>query len=371
MKTKTIHRIMIRLSGIMAGMSVLMCAACADRSAAERGDASAEPSVEASGAGVPESEPAKARAESGVTLSIEDYYITNTGNPANLYYIDEENVLWGSGRNNYGQLGQGIRDDDFHGDFVRIAEDVIHVDFSQSGFTIYLTKDHRLYGMGNAGCGALQQYRELSPEAYQDGEADTVNTPILLMEGAAYARCGRDDVVCMTEDGAVWVWGTIVYGGAFSQMPVKVLENAALVTGGPFSHAALLRDGSVWTWGYNYAGNCGVADNYAINSPTQVAEGATMVWTGSTVYNIDCRDISELGSVYEPGLENTILQKEDGTYWACGVGVGTERTLKYYWGNYDFPMICTPEFVQVDEGRVFSGALADAKATVEPQESAD
>lgn len=34
----------------------------------------------------------------------EDYYITNVGDSGNLYTIDENNVLWGSGYNQYGQL---------------------------------------------------------------------------------------------------------------------------------------------------------------------------------------------------------------------------------------------------------------------------
>lgn len=329
-------------------------------------DLSPEPSDEKE----PENEWAERDSKASVSLSIEDYYITNTGYTNNLYYIDQDNVLWGSGSNQYGQLGQGTRDDLFYDDLVKIAEDVIHVDYSQKGFAIYLTKDHKLYGMGNAGCGALQQFRELDPEAYANGAAHTVNTPLLLMEDVAYARCGRDDVACMTQDHAVWLWGTIVYGGAYSQMPVKVLENAALVTGGAFNHAALLADGSVWTWGYNYAGNCGIADTYAVNSPTQVGEDAVMVWTGSAQDNIHCQDISDLGNVNPRGLENTIVLKEDGTYWACGMGLGTEKTLKYYWGLYDYKATCTSEFVQVDGEQVFDPSFAWGQVFVDSEDGA-
>jgi alpha-tubulin suppressor-like RCC1 family protein len=64
--------------------------------------------------------------------------------------------LWGCGNNEYGQLGQGTRDDDFHEELVKIAEDVIHVDDSYNGsFAIFLAEDLKLYGMGNGAGGAL------------------------------------------------------------------------------------------------------------------------------------------------------------------------------------------------------------------------
>lgn len=63
-----------------------------------------------------------------------------------------QNNLLLSGSNRYGQLGQGTQDYDAHEDMVKIAENVVHVDYSLSGFTIFLTEDHKLYGMGNAGC---------------------------------------------------------------------------------------------------------------------------------------------------------------------------------------------------------------------------
>lgn len=84
------------------------------------------------------------------SIVIEDFYTTNTGYPLNLYHIDEDNILWGCGRNEYGQLGQGTQDYDFHEEMLKIADKVMHVDYSQHGFAIFLTKDHKLYGMGTA-----------------------------------------------------------------------------------------------------------------------------------------------------------------------------------------------------------------------------
>lgn len=284
-----------------------------------------------------------------VEIDIASYYITNTGNPSNLYYIDENNVLWGCGRNNCGQLGQGTQDYDFHEDMVKIAEHVIHVDYSQNDFMIYLTEDHKLYGVGNAGCGALQQYEAFDPWQYANREHYTVTTPCLLMENVVYARCGRSDVACMTEDSEIWVFGTIGFDTTethYYQYPVKVLEDAAFVTGGFFSHAALLRDGSVWTWGYNYAGSCGVAGGGIVSEPTKVAEHVRMVWTGDMEYNVDCYDISEFDGIYKRQLENTIILTDDEEYLICGANVGTEeKILPIYYEKRDWILICTHEFL--------------------------
>lgn len=297
-----------------------------------------------------------------VSIDIEEHYITKTGDPANLYYIDDNNVLWGCGRNNAGQLGQGTQDYEFHDEMIKIAEDVIHVDYSQRDFVIYLTSDHKLYGMGNAGSGALQQYEEFEWDKYisPNYEHYYVSEPVLLMENVTYARCGQADVACLTENGDVWIWGTVCINGGYTSdevyfiaKPRKVLENAILITGGWFNHAALLQDGTVWTWGYNFAGNCGVADESVVTEPTMVADNVVMVWTGSVEYNVDLNDISDFEGEYPRYMENTIIKKADGSYLICGANVGDrEKTIPFYFETTDYQMICTHEFYPYEFGEI-------------------
>ena len=294
-----------------------------------------------------------------LSIDLEEHYITNTGDPSNLYYIDENYILWGCGENQFGQLGQGTYDTEYHEEMVKIAEDVIHVDYSQKGFTIYLTKDNKLYGIGNAGCGALQQHDIFDWEKYMNTGMETyhVSTPYLLMENVVYARCGKDDVVCMTEDGSVWTWGTVYINGGwrsgdikFIAKPEEILENAVLITGGWFHHAALLEDGSLWTWGYNYTGNCGVEDKAVVAEPSKVAEDVVMVWTGTMQYNIDCFDIYSFAGEYPRQYENTLIKKSDGSYWICGVDVGTEeKYIPYYYEMTGITKICTHEFLPMEQ----------------------
>lgn len=291
-----------------------------------------------------------------LTMDIEEHYITSTGDPSNVYYIDENKTLWGWGENTYGQLGQGTKDNTYHEEMVKIAENVVHVDFSQKGFVIYLTTDHKLYGLGNSGCGALQQYDSFDWKRYLNYGLETysVETPYLLMEDVIYARCGKDDVVCMTQDGAVWTWGTMYVNGSYPwgtvnyiEKPIKILENAVLVTGGWFHHAALLEDGTLWTWGYNLAGNCGVADSPVVAEPVKVEEDVVMVWTGTMQYNIDCFDyISGLDLEYPRQHENTLIKKSDGSYLICGAYVGTTpQYITNYYELAEITMICTHEFL--------------------------
>lgn len=296
-------------------------------------------------------------------IRIENYYTTDVSNSDVTYHIDENNVLWGRGYNQYGQLGIGSTDYDFHKEPVKIAENVIHVDYSGTGFMIFLTKDHELFGMGANGGGALLG-TSISLTSLQNQEKYTVTTPRLLMKNVIYARSGRDDVVCLSVDGSVWTWGTRWWQGngvfAAGIKQDKILEDAVFITGGAFNHAALTRDGDVYTWGYNYSGNCGVEGVSLITEPVKVAEDVSMVWTGTLEYNTYPADSSEVpgnnGSWHDGGgLVNTILLKQDGTYLACGNNVGQERVLPVYYDAVNYCIICSPQFVRIPDLSYFSG----------------
>ena len=289
-----------------------------------------------------------------ININIEDYYSTNIGWPGNLYHIDEEGVLWGCGRNQYGQLGQGTQDpyDEKTEEMAKIAENVIHVDYSQQGFTVFLTEDHKLYGMGTYATGALLEYIDISElsTATMNSSKYVICTPKLLMENVVYARCGAYGVVCLDEDGGVWKLGTGILDGIAVE-PEKVLDNAVFVAGGS-NYAALLQDGSVWTWGYNFGGHCGVDPDDAIFIwyPVKVAEDAVMVWVDTTEYNVEFTDISEADKYYNPGSGNTIILKNDGTYWACGWDLGEERLVHGIGVESmydDYYMVCSSEFIRV------------------------
>ncbi|MDE6686397.1 MAG: hypothetical protein K2K17_03685, partial [Lachnospiraceae bacterium] len=75
-----------------------------------------------------------------------------------------------------------------------------------------------------------------------------------------------------------------------------------------------------------------------------------LVQTITTTYNGEYTEISE-AEYPQLRSENTIILKNDGTYWACGCGLG-EETLLHDLGDgeliEDMYVICSSEFVQVE-----------------------
>lgn len=284
--------------------------------------------------------------------NIEDYYMRSCGDQFNLYTIDEEGVLWGSGHNEYAQLGLGYADEEFHEKKSKIAEHVVHVDYSQKDFVVYLTEEGKLYGLGNDSTYMLLQHTEMPVEDLAYPTKRYVTSPALLLEDVSYARCGRDDVVALKKDGTVWTWGMIwnyQSTGYCITMPQQILTDVKMITGGWFNHAALKEDGTLWTWGYNFSGNCGTDKATMIETPVQVAEDVQRVWTGLLNYSAkedDITDMEEFGNDY---VDNTIIEKTDGTFYACGMGVGDKSVvLPQYYEVSELDTVCSSEFLPLD-----------------------
>ncbi len=271
-------------------------------------------------------------------------YQRETGDVENVFYIDDENVLWGYGKNQYGQLGNGSMDFDYHEEPVKIADNVIHVDYSQYGYLIYLTADYRLFGLGNAYSGVFPdicRFEDLGGL----GTGGYVGTavPYLIATDVLYAACGQSDIVYINTCNELWAVGVLWYLDYkkyyYNPEPVKILDDVVYVSGNWHNYVALKKDGSVWTWGHNMLGNCGISDELVISEPTKVMEGCIMVWTGDEkidgVYdNKDWRNV------------NTIVEKADGTYWMCGENAGEEeKTVPYYYP--EFKAKWSSEFVRI------------------------
>ena len=284
--------------------------------------------------------------------TIEDYYMKSCGDQFNLYTIDEDGVLWGSGHNEYAQIGLGYADEEFHEKKSKIAEHVVHVDYSQKDFVVYLTEEGKLYGLGNDSTYMLLQHTEMPVGDLAYPTKRYVTSPALLLEDVSYARCGRDDVVALKKDGTVWTWGMIwnyQSTGYCITMPQQILTDVKMITGGWFNHAALKEDGTLWTWGYNFSGNCGTDKATMIETPVQVAEDVQRVWTGLLNYSAkedDITDMEEFGNDY---VDNTIIEKTDGTFYACGMGVGDKSVvLPQYYEVSELDTVCSSEFLPLD-----------------------
>ena len=188
----------------------------------------------------------------------------------NRFYIDSGSVLWGYGSNDYGQLGNGQRDElgVFYSEPIRIASDVVSVDMSMNGyFCIYLTSDGKLYGMGADTDHILgaDAAAENAPMVMIASETFPVVTePVLIEEDVVYARAGVQCIVYLKNDGSVWWQGR--YEGTYhsgtveipswargwdaedpfrmrADSPQKLLDDCIYVTTGNNTGAAITREG--------------------------------------------------------------------------------------------------------------------------------
>lgn len=288
-------------------------------------------------------------------LRIEEQYITDRATAGNHYYIDADGVLWGSGYNQNGQLGNGSYETDLDlgkMDAVRIADHVVSLDANlNNNFCIYLTDDGKLYGMGLNMAGLLLG-KDSVKQVYSDDDNDRVCTPVLLMENVRYARAGREAIVALQEDGSVYWWGqmrttTSTYGSDYDAYwtveenpdnpvkmmylePHKVLENCVYVDISAWNGAAITENGDLYMWGLNIFGQCGVAKSENVHdfvwAPEKVLENVSMVWLEAIRQNDDGID-TELENfswaVHSYTFDNFALL-QDGTLLATGENLGKD-----------------------------------------------
>lgn len=288
-------------------------------------------------------------------LRIVEQYITDRATAWNHYYIDADGVLWGSGYNQNGQLGNGSYETDLDlgkMDAVRIADHVVSVDADlNNNFCIYLTDDGKLYGMGLNMAGLLLG-KDSVKQVYSDDDNDRVCTPVLLMENVRYARAGREAIVALQEDGSVYWWGqmrttTSTYGSDYDAYwtveensvnpvkmmflePHKVLENCVYVDISAWNGAAITETGDLYMWGLNIFGQCGVAKSENVHdfvwAPQKVLENVSMVWLEAIRQNDDGID-TELENlnwaVHSYTFDNFALL-QDGTLLAAGENLGKD-----------------------------------------------
>ncbi|MFT4105628.1 MAG: hypothetical protein QM657_07705 [Lacrimispora sp.] len=279
--------------------------------------------------------------------NIESRYITDRFNIGNHFYIDHENVLWGTGQNEYWQLGIPKEEDRnelaaIYSTPVMIAENVIHVDASENGyFMIFLTEDHKLYGMGSNRLGVLRLPLKESEEG--NYHLNITAEPVLLMENVLFASAGRESISVLTEDNNVWWWGrfnsttgTDKLDQMYSETPLLMVENAKYTVCGADMAAAIDQNNNLWTWGNNVWGQCGIrSERDYLREAQMVCSEVDMVWLdmlNSKQNRIPSDDLPDFDPYDDVRYSyTTFIRKEDGELYACGINLGTEeKTVNLY-----------------------------------------
>ena len=300
----------------------------------------------------------------GESFSLKDYYITNRYTASNHYYIDENGVLWGTGRNAFGQLGTGTYDiEEYHEEPVKIAENVVSVDASWNDyFCIYLTEDGELYGIGMNYAEVLLGKGSES-QVYSDYDFQKVTEPVLLMTDVAYARAGRECIVALQNNKTAYWWGQyapLTHTNAsrsyppyedywkleedasnplkmFADGPVKIMDQCKYITTGTFSGAAISESGELYTWGFNIFGQCGtpVTEDDFVRTPVKVMEDVKMVWPDRIYFSDPQSQSSEFVRWETDYNYVTFVMKADGTLVAAGLDLGDKEKVTQVNGDIE------------------------------------
>ncbi|MDE7339151.1 MAG: hypothetical protein K2N80_01135 [Lachnospiraceae bacterium] len=297
----------------------------------------------------------------GESFSLEDYYITSRYTASNHYYIDEDKVLWGTGKNEFGQLGTGTYDmEEYYEEPVKIAENVISVDASWNDyFCIYLTEGGELYGIGSNYSEVLLGEGSES-QVYSHYDFQKVTEPVLLMADVAYARAGRECIVALQNNKTAYWWGqyaplTHTYAGGsyeeywkleedesnplkmFAARPRKIMEQCKYVTTGTFTGAAISESGELYTWGFNVFGQCGtpVTGDDFVRTPIKVMDHVKMVWPDRIVFSDSISRFSEFGRWETDYIYNTFVLTEDNSLLAVGLDMGDKEKVTQVNGDLE------------------------------------
>ena len=281
-----------------------------------------------------------------------DYYITSRYAASNHYYIDEDGVLWGTGRNEYGQLGTGTYGyEEYYEEPVRIAEHVVSVDSGWNNyFCIYLTENGELYGFGENYVGILLG-KGSETATYSHDNYQRVTEPVLLMTDVAYARAGWECIVALKTDHTAYWWGqyapvTNTHYGSYEDYwkveedasnpqkmlvlePMKIMDNCRYITTGDFTGAAISESGELYTWGSNVFGQCGtpVTEDDFIRTPVKVMDDVKMVWS-DRIYFSEPLILSSEYVRWETDYDYiTFILKADDTLMAAGLDIGDKEKV--------------------------------------------
>jgi len=196
--------------------------------------------------------------------------------------LKSDGTLWAWGSNGFGQLGDGTTTN--RSTPTQIGSEtnwaLISTDGPGGNTTMALKSDGTLWGWGRNNFGQLG-----------DGTTTNRSTPTQEATGAtnwALISTGGAHTVALKSDGTLWAWGSNGFGqlgdGTTTNRSTPTQEatgatNWALISAGGVHTVALKSDGTIWSWGGNNWWQLGSGGySYYYLNPIQEYTGATN-WT--------------------------------------------------------------------------------------------
>jgi alpha-tubulin suppressor-like RCC1 family protein len=213
-------------------------------------------------------------------------------------FLKSDGSLWGMGRNDSGQLGDGT-----YNPFINQPEQIVasNVMAIAAGYdhSLFLKSDGSLWAMGLNFRGALG-----------DGTYNNTNLPEQIVASNVMAiAAGGGHSLFLKSDGSLWAMGWNQYGqlgdGTFNNTnrPEQIVaSNVTAIAGGGFHSLFLKSDGSLCAMGWNYYGQLGDGTYGPYGSGTNQPE----------------RIVAGNVTAIAAGEEHSLFLKSDGSLWAMG-----------------------------------------------------
>ncbi len=234
--------------------------------------------------------------------------------------------MWGA--NNFGQLGfaRGNRKNP-----TLLMEDIAQVKCGD-GFTGAVTRDGKLYMWGENTSGQLG-----------DGTTATNNKPTLVdMENLKVIQvsCGEYHTGAITTEGELYMWGSYWKGPGEDckiYKPISFMKDISQVSCASSHTGAVAADGKLYMWGYNEDGQLGDGTSHGRRKPT-------LIKIKGRVVQVSC------------GYKHTGAVTEDGSLYMWGWNRNGQL------GNETLSSIFTPTLimenvVQVSCGWTYTGVI--------------
>ena len=288
--------------------------------------------------------------QAAVTLNGMDVVAIDCGNE-NALFLLKDGTVWTCGPNNYGQQGfSGAPAYVFEPVMIPGLEHIVQIS-SGWGHCMALSEDGKLYGWGRNNCGQVG-----------NGTTKNVKDPVLLpLPAIVDVECGGKYTMAVDAEGHLWGWGENDQGQLMDSGKKKVTEPVRLETGfaiqeiacGGSTSYALSEDNRVYAWGRNDFWQLGIKngksskvpvmaelpedlkilDVYAYNTHTAILTEDGGYWTWgmtrcgqlgngkhpSKSMPTDC-EIETPVMLASMGSSGSYIMKEDGTVWANGYG---------------------------------------------------
>ena len=221
-------------------------------------------------------------------------HLIGAGHGTSLFRKSDDS-LWGVGRNDFGQLGDGTTEDSLSP--VQISSSS-GTQFSGAKHTVFQKTSFSLWAMGRNTYGQLG-----------DGSTSHRSSPVeIVSSGVISMAVGYEHTIFSKSDGSLWAMGYNYNGqlgdgtsgnGTNKNVPTQILASGVTQVFGGGSHSFFLKDdGSLWGMGANHYGQLGVAGGGTQTSPIQIFS--------SGIQGVVC------------GRNHSFFRKNDGSLWAAG-----------------------------------------------------